>query len=115
VTGLIIFATTYALIAVQRLPFIHLNRPAAALLGAVAMVVFGVVTPAQARAAVDFDVLVFLLGLMLIVGYLEGGDVWASADGRRRMDQPECALDCARGSATPTAFVVTGVMVVYPA
>lgn len=36
--GLIIFAATYVMIAVQRLPFIHLNRPAAALLGAVAMV-----------------------------------------------------------------------------
>jgi Na+/H+ antiporter NhaD/arsenite permease-like protein len=73
VTGLLIFAATYLLIAVQRLPFVHLNRPAASLLGAVAMVVFGVLTPDQARDAIDFDVLVFLLGLMLIVGYLEVG------------------------------------------
>jgi hypothetical protein len=42
--GLVIFAATYLLIAVQRLPFVHLNRPAASLLGAVAMVVFGVIT-----------------------------------------------------------------------
>ena len=70
-TGLLIFTATYLLIAVQRLPFVHLNRPAASLLGAVAMVVFGVLTPEQAREAIDFDVLVFLLGLMLIVGYLE--------------------------------------------
>jgi Na+/H+ antiporter NhaD/arsenite permease-like protein len=68
-TALIIFAATYLLIAVQRLPFVHLNRPAAGLLGAVAMVVFGVLTPDQARESIDFDVLVFLLGLMLIVGY----------------------------------------------
>jgi len=40
--GLVIFVATYVLIAVQRLPFVHLNRPAASLLGAVAMVVFGV-------------------------------------------------------------------------
>lgn len=72
-TGLVIFAATYALIAVQRLPFVHLNRPAASLLGAVAMVVFGVLSLEQAYAAVDFDVLVFLLGLMLVVGYLEVG------------------------------------------
>lgn len=79
-TGLIIFAATYLLIAVQRLPFVHLNRPAASLLGAVAMVVFGVLTPEQARDAIDFDVLVFLLGLMLIVGYLEVGKFfeWAA-------------------------------------
>ncbi len=79
-TGLIIFAATYLLIAVQRLPFIHLNRPTASLLGAVAMVAFGVLSLEQAYAAVDFDVLVFLLGLMLIVGYLEVGKFfeWAA-------------------------------------
>ena len=33
-TGLLIFALTYLLIAVQRLPFVRLNRPAAGLLGA---------------------------------------------------------------------------------
>ncbi len=71
--GLVIFGLTYLLIAVQRLPFIHLNRPAASLLGAVAMVVCGVLSLPDAYAAVDFDVLVFLLGLMLIVGYLEVG------------------------------------------
>jgi Na+/H+ antiporter NhaD/arsenite permease-like protein len=71
--GVAIFGITYLLIAVQRFAFLRLNRPAAALLGAVAMVLFGVVTPEDARAAVDFDVLVFLLGLMLIVGYLEAG------------------------------------------
>src|SRR5213083_2682171 len=72
-TGLAIFAATYFLIAVQRLPFVHLNRPAASLLGAVAMVGFGVLPLPAAYAAIDFDVLVFLLGLMLIVGYLEVG------------------------------------------
>jgi Na+/H+ antiporter NhaD/arsenite permease-like protein len=70
---LIIFAATYVLIAVQRLPFLHLNRPAASLIGAVAMVAFGVITLPQAYAAIDLDVIVFLLGLMLIVGYLEVG------------------------------------------
>jgi hypothetical protein len=35
-TGLVIFALTYLLIAIQRLPFVHLNRPAASLVGAVA-------------------------------------------------------------------------------
>ncbi len=79
-TGLLIFAATYVLIAVQRLLFVRLNRPAASLLGAVAMVVFGVLPLVDAYAAIDFDVLVFLLGLMLIVGYLEVGKFfeWAA-------------------------------------
>ena len=41
--GLVIFALTYLLIAIQRLPFVRLNRPAAGLLGAVAMVLAAVI------------------------------------------------------------------------
>ena len=89
-TGLLIFAATYLLIAVQRLPFVHLNRPAASLLGAVAMVVCGVLPLRDAYAAIDFDVLVFLLGLMLIVGYLEVGKFfeWAAEWILRRTRSP---------------------------
>jgi len=92
--GLVIFGLTYLLIAVQRLPFIHLNRPAASLLGAVAMVVGGVLTLSDAYAAVDFDVLVFLLGLMLIVGYLEVGKFfeWAAEWVLRRARTPDRLL-----------------------
>ena len=93
-TGLVIFALTYLLIAVQRLPFVRLNRPAASLLGAVAMVVFGVLPLVDAYAAIDFDVLVFLLGLMLIVGYLEVGKFfeWAAEWILRRARTPERLL-----------------------
>ncbi|PYO96320.1 MAG: anion transporter, partial [Gemmatimonadetes bacterium] len=82
------------LIAVQRLPFVHLNRPAAGLLGAVAMVVCGVLPLTDAYAAIDFDVLVFLLGLMLIVGYLEVGKFfeWAAEWILRRARTPERLL-----------------------
>jgi Na+/H+ antiporter NhaD/arsenite permease-like protein len=92
--GLVIFAATYALIAVQRLPFIRLNRPAASLLGAVAMVVFGVLSLPQAYGAIDFDVLVFLLGLMLVVGYLEVGGFfeWAAEWVLRRAGTPQRLL-----------------------
>jgi len=92
--GLVIFAATYILIAVQRLPFIRLNRPAASLLGAVAMVVFGVLSLQEAYGAVDFDVLVFLLGLMLVVGYLEVGGFfeWAAEWLLRRARTPDRLL-----------------------
>jgi Na+/H+ antiporter NhaD/arsenite permease-like protein len=93
-TGLLIFALTYLLIAVQRLPFVHLNRPAASLLGAVAMVVCGVLSLPDAYAAIDLDVLVFLLGLMLIVGYLEVGKFfeWAAEWVLRRAGSPQRLL-----------------------
>src|SRR3989441_11557836 len=92
--GLIIFGVTYLLIAAQRLPFLRLNRPAASLLGAVAMVVLGVLPLRDAYAAIDFDVLVFLLGLMLIVGYLEVGKFfeWAAEWILARARTPERLL-----------------------
>src|SRR5256886_15660218 len=68
-TGLVIFGVTYLLIAVQRLPFFHPNRPAASLLGAVALAVCGGLSRPGAYAAIDLDVLVLLLGVMLSVGY----------------------------------------------
>jgi Na+/H+ antiporter NhaD/arsenite permease-like protein len=69
-TAVIIFALTYALISGRRLKVLPLNRPAAALLGAVLMVVAGVLTPKQAYRAVNYDTLALLLGMMLIAAYL---------------------------------------------
>ncbi|MEO7085204.1 MAG: SLC13 family permease [Gemmatimonadaceae bacterium] len=70
---LTILIVTYLLIAVQRVPFRRLNRPAAALLGAVAIVTIGGLPLHDAYAAIDLDVIVFLLGVLLITGFLEAG------------------------------------------
>ena len=70
ILAIAIFALTYLLISGRRLKILPLNRPAAALLGAVLMVGTGVMTPKQAYAAVDYDTLVLLLGMMLISAYL---------------------------------------------
>lgn len=65
-----IFGLTYALIGGRRLKILPLNRPAAALLGAVLMVATGVITPERAYRAVDYDTIVLLLGMMLVSAYL---------------------------------------------
>ena len=77
-----IFAMTYALIGGRRLKVLPLNRPAAALLGAVLMVALGVMTPDEAYRAVDYNTLVLLLGMMLISAYLylAGFFDWAAAE-----------------------------------
>lgn len=67
----VIFAVTYLLLGIQRVPGIHIGRPAGALLGAVAMVAFGVLTFGEAKTAVDLDTILFLLGTMIVLGYLE--------------------------------------------
>jgi Na+/H+ antiporter NhaD/arsenite permease-like protein len=65
-----IFALTYVLISGRQLKILPLNRPAAALLGAVLMIATGVMTPERAYRAINYDTLVLLLGMMLISAYL---------------------------------------------
>jgi Na+/H+ antiporter NhaD/arsenite permease-like protein len=63
-TGIIIFLLTYVLISMRRLSWLRFDRPAGALLGAVSCVVAGVLTPAEALAAVDGSTLLLLFGVM---------------------------------------------------
>jgi len=70
-TALVIFVFTYIIIATQNIPKVHINRPAGALLGAVAMVLFGVISLKEAYAAIDLDTILFILGMMIIVAYAE--------------------------------------------
>src|SRR5256886_2507127 len=66
----VIFAISYVLISGRQLEILPLNRPAAALLGAVLMVSTGVMTPERAYRAVNYDTIVLLLAMMLIGAYL---------------------------------------------
>jgi Na+/H+ antiporter NhaD/arsenite permease-like protein/uncharacterized membrane protein (UPF0127 family) len=70
ITALIIFIITYLFIGIRQIPRIHINRPAGALIGAVLMIVFGVLTLDQAFAAIDMHTLLLLLGMMIITVYL---------------------------------------------
>ena len=80
VAALAIFTLTYLAIAAGRIPWLSVDRPAAALLGAVMMVATGVLLPAEAGAAVNGDTLGLLLGMMILAAYLgEAGFFrWAS-------------------------------------
>ncbi|HEU0022310.1 MAG TPA: anion transporter [Dehalococcoidia bacterium] len=69
--ALIIFVLTFAGVALTRLPWVRLDRPAAAFLGAVAMVLFGVMTPFQAVGAINWDTISLLLGMMVIIAGLQ--------------------------------------------
>jgi Na+/H+ antiporter NhaD/arsenite permease-like protein len=71
VAALIIFLVTYAIIAIQKIPRVHISRAAGALIGAVAMGLFGVLSPHEAYQAIDLDTIVFLLGMMIVVAHLE--------------------------------------------
>ncbi|HEY7878802.1 MAG TPA: SLC13 family permease [Gemmatimonadaceae bacterium] len=93
-TRLAIFVLTYILMAAQQLPGLRINRPAASLLGAVAMVVLGGLPASDAAAAIDMNVIVFLLGVLLLTGYLELGGFfdWAAVRLVARLRSPRALL-----------------------
>src|ERR1700716_4004730 len=67
----IIFIATYLFLAGAELPFLKLDRQGGAVAGAVAMVVFGVLTPEQVyRDAISWDTLVLLLGMMVMTSVM---------------------------------------------
>jgi Na+/H+ antiporter NhaD/arsenite permease-like protein/uncharacterized membrane protein (UPF0127 family) len=70
VTALIIFIITYLFIGLRQIPRVHIDRPAGALVGAVLMVLLGVLSLDEAFAAVDLHTILLLLGMMIITVYL---------------------------------------------
>lgn len=68
--GIAIFAVTYLLISLRRLSWLGIDRPAGALVGAVACVAFRVLSPAQATQAVDGSTLLLLFGVMGMGAFL---------------------------------------------
>jgi Na+/H+ antiporter NhaD/arsenite permease-like protein len=66
-----IFLVTYLLIAIQSGRGSHLDRTAAAFCGAVAMVLSRAVTLDQAYQAIDWNTIMFLLGMMILVAHFQ--------------------------------------------
>jgi Na+/H+ antiporter NhaD/arsenite permease-like protein len=93
--ALVIFVATYLFLAGAELPFLRLDRPGGAVAGAVAMVVFGVLTPAQVyRDAISWDTLVLLLGMMVITSVMARAAIfrWISWFALRRAHGPRALL-----------------------
>ncbi len=65
-----IFLASYLVFAIGRLPGTKIDRPAMAVIGAVLMFIFGVLSPKQAIESIDFTTLVLLFSMMLIVASL---------------------------------------------
>lgn len=92
--AIIIFAVTYLAIAGRRLGVLPVGRPAAGLFGAVACVVFGVLTPSQAYSAIDGDTIILLLAMMILSAHLEraGFFEWGAAMALRYARTPQVLL-----------------------
>ncbi|MEH2515277.1 Na+/H+ antiporter NhaD/arsenite permease-like protein [Bradyrhizobium sp. AZCC 1610] len=66
----LIFLATYAVMAVGKIPVYRIDRAGAALLGGSLMVATGVLSLEEAYRAVDFNTIVLLLGMMIVVANL---------------------------------------------
>jgi len=64
------FLASYVVFALGKFPGLKIDRPGAAIIGAVAMVAFSVLPPGAAVHSIDFPTLVLLFSMMLIVGNL---------------------------------------------
>ena len=68
--GVAIFLASYVVFALGKFPGTKIDRPGAAIIGAVLMVAFRIVNGGEAIRAVDFATIVLLFAMMLIVGDL---------------------------------------------
>jgi Na+/H+ antiporter NhaD/arsenite permease-like protein len=66
----LIFLGSYAVFALGKFPWMKIDRPGAAIIGAVLMVAFRIVGAREALASIDFATVVLLFSMMLIVGNL---------------------------------------------
>jgi Na+/H+ antiporter NhaD/arsenite permease-like protein len=71
--ALTIFCLAYVGIALGKIPGLVIDRTGVALLGAIAMVVFGVVTPEGAVKSIDLPTILLLYSLMIISAQLRLG------------------------------------------
>ncbi|XVF50853.1 hypothetical protein PTKIN_Ptkin04bG0137100 [Pterospermum kingtungense] len=71
VLGSTAFANFWVLAVFPAVPFLPVGRTAGSLLGALLMVLFRVITPDEAYAAIDLPILGLLFGTMIVSVYLE--------------------------------------------
>jgi Na+/H+ antiporter NhaD/arsenite permease-like protein len=68
--GYAIFLGSYLVFALGKFPGMKIDRPGAAVIGAVLLFALGIVSPADALHSIDFSTLVLLFSMMLIVAHL---------------------------------------------
>lgn len=69
-TALLIFAATYLVVAIGRLPGFRVDRTGAAIIGGALMLAFNVLSVKEAYAAIDYDTIILLFGMMIVVANL---------------------------------------------
>lgn len=90
----VIFALTYLLISLGENSPRKLDRPTAAMLGAVLMVMSGALTRGEAAASIDLSTLALLFGMMVLLAIMmrSGLPTWLAVKALHRCDTPHALL-----------------------
>lgn len=110
-----IFALTYLGLALGKIPGLRIDRAGIALVGAAAMLALGVLDLHAAARAVDYETLILLFGMMVVVAYLKLSGFFALATERiaERFSGPKALLAMTIGlSGFLSAFLVNDVVCV---
>ena len=110
-----IFGLTYLAMAVGRVPGLRIDRAGIALVGAAAMMACGVLDLHEAAQAVDYETIVLLFGMMVVVAYLRMSGFFALATEQiaARCSGPIALLAVTIGlSGVLSAFLVNDVICV---
>jgi Na+/H+ antiporter NhaD/arsenite permease-like protein len=69
-TAILIFLAVYLVLAIGRLPGFRVDRTGACIIGATLMIALGVLTLDEAYAAINYDTIILLFGVMIVVANL---------------------------------------------
>jgi len=107
-----IFIASYLVFALGKFPGLKIDRPGAAIIGAVAMVAFRIVRPHDALHFIDFPTIVLLFSMMLIVGnlHLVGFFEWSVEFILRRLKPAYLLPTVIFASGVFSAFLVNDIV-----
>lgn len=112
VAAYVIFIGSYLVFALGKFPGLKIDRPGAAIIGAVGMVAFRIVQPADTLRFIDFPTIVLLFAMMLIVGtlHLVGFIEWNAGMVLRRLKPSHLLPAVIFTSGVLSAFFVNDIM-----
>src|ERR1700676_4507093 len=108
----VIFLASYLVFALGKFPGLKIDRPGGGIIGAVGMVAFRVVQPADILRFIDFPTLVLLFSMMLIVGnlHLVGFFEWNAEMVLRRLKPSRLLPAVVFTSGVLSAFFVNDIV-----
>jgi len=108
----VIFFASYFVFALGKFPGLKIDRPGAAIIGAVLMVAFRIMSAQEALRAIDFPTIVLLLSMMLIVANLHVGAFfeWIASITVLRLNGPRLLATVVFTSGVLSAFLVNDIV-----